>query len=203
MTIEPTITCPNCSTEIKLTESLAAPLIQATRKEFQAKIADQEKAVAQREEDIRKAKKEIQDAQARIDEQVSEKLKAERASIIEEEKRKAKLAAASEMEDKVRELSELQDVLKDRDEKLKEAQKAQAELIRKQRELDDAKRELDLTVEKRVRSILVRSRNIPRYLPSSSHALTRDADESPFRASSFKPEIIICNTSMRCWHKPW
>ena len=27
---EPTITCPKCKTEIKLTESLAAPLIEAT-----------------------------------------------------------------------------------------------------------------------------------------------------------------------------
>jgi len=26
---EPTITCPNCKTEIKLTESLAAPLIES------------------------------------------------------------------------------------------------------------------------------------------------------------------------------
>ncbi|MHB8389758.1 MAG: HepT-like ribonuclease domain-containing protein [Acidobacteriaceae bacterium] len=31
---EPTITCPNCKTEIKLTESLAAPLIESTRKQF-------------------------------------------------------------------------------------------------------------------------------------------------------------------------
>lgn len=158
MTIEPTITCPNCSTEIKLTESLAAPLIQATRKEYEARIAQQETVVAQREEEIRKAKKDIEDAQARIDEQVSEKLRAERASIIEEEKKKAKLAAASDMEDKVRELSELQAVLKDRDEKLKEAQKAQAELLRKQRELDDAKRELDLTVEKRVQKSVAQVR---------------------------------------------
>lgn len=28
---KPTIICPNCKTEIKLTESLAAPLIEATR----------------------------------------------------------------------------------------------------------------------------------------------------------------------------
>lgn len=28
---EPTITCPSCKTEIKLTESLAAPLIESTR----------------------------------------------------------------------------------------------------------------------------------------------------------------------------
>lgn len=41
-------------------------------------------------------------------------------------------------------------MLKQRDEKLTEAQKAQAELLRKQRELDDAKREIDLTIEKRV-----------------------------------------------------
>ena len=38
MTTEPTIICPNCSTEIKLTESLAAPLIQTVRKEYEAKI---------------------------------------------------------------------------------------------------------------------------------------------------------------------
>jgi len=32
---EPTIICPNCKTEIKLTESLAAPLIESTRKQFE------------------------------------------------------------------------------------------------------------------------------------------------------------------------
>jgi hypothetical protein len=158
MTIEPTITCPNCSTEIKLTESLAAPLIQATRKQYEAKLAEQEEAVAQREEDVRKAKKEIEHAKVHIEEQVSEKVKAERASIIEDEKKKAKLNAASEIEEKIRELSELQGVLKDRDEKLKEAQKVQADLIRKERELDDAKRELDLTVEKRVQESIAQVR---------------------------------------------
>jgi len=70
--------------------------------------------------------------------------------VVEEESKKAKLANAAELETKVQELSELQEVLKVRDEKLAEAQKAQAELIKKQRELDDAKRELELTVETRV-----------------------------------------------------
>jgi hypothetical protein len=70
--------------------------------------------------------------------------------VIAEESRKAKLASAAEMESRMRELAELQEVLKGRDEKLAEAQKAQAEHIKKQRELDDAKRELELTIEKRV-----------------------------------------------------
>ena len=52
----------------------------------------------------------------------------------------------------------MQEVLKTRDEKLAEAQKAQAELIKKQRELDDAKREMDLTTEKRVQESLTATR---------------------------------------------
>ena len=32
---EPTIICPNCKTELKLTESLAAPLIEATRTQYE------------------------------------------------------------------------------------------------------------------------------------------------------------------------
>ena len=36
---EPTITCPKCKEEIKLTESLAAPLIESTRREFEERLA--------------------------------------------------------------------------------------------------------------------------------------------------------------------
>jgi hypothetical protein len=35
---EPTIICPNCKTKIRLTESLAAPLIAATRKQFEQQL---------------------------------------------------------------------------------------------------------------------------------------------------------------------
>ncbi len=152
MTTEPTIICPNCSAEIKLTESLAAPLIQTVRKEYEAKIAQKEADVSKREAEVRAQQKAVKDAQKAIEDQVAEKLKTERAAIAEEEARKAKLASASDLEAKTKEVGELQEVLKQRDEKLKEAQQAQADLLRKQRELDDAKRELDLTVEKRVQT---------------------------------------------------
>lgn len=151
---EPTITCPNCKTEIRLTESLAAPLIEATRKQFEERLSQKDAEVAKREESIREKEKQIVEAKHNIDEQIADQvaaqLKAERAQVVAEESKKAKLASAAEIDAKVRELSELQEVLKIRDEKLAEAQKAQAELIKKQRELDDAKRELELTVEKRV-----------------------------------------------------
>jgi hypothetical protein len=151
---EPTITCPNCKTEIRLTESLAAPLIAATRKQFEERLSQKDAEVAKREESIREKEKQVLEAKRNLDEQVADQvaaqLKAERVQVIAEESKKAKLASAAEIDAKVRELSELQEVLKIRDEKLAEAQKAQAELIKKQRELDDAKRELELTVEKRV-----------------------------------------------------
>ncbi len=159
---EPTITCPNCRTEIKLTESLAAPLIQATRKQFEEKLQQKDTEVAEREAALRLKETAVADAKRQLEQQVTEqvasKLQQERAQIIAEESRKAKQASATEIETKARELADLQEVLKARDEKLAEAQKAQAELIKKQRELDDAKRELELTVEKRVQDSLTEVR---------------------------------------------
>ena len=149
---EPIIICPNCKTEIKLTESLAAPLIEATRQQYEKRISDKEAEVARREAAIAKAKE-------GIEEQVSEKLKAERIVIAAEEAKKAKLLIGTDLEQKAKEITELHEVLKQRDEKLAEAQTAQAELIRKQRELDDAKREMDLTIEKRVQESLTTVRD--------------------------------------------
>ena len=152
MVTEPTIICPNCSSEIKLTESLAAPLIKTVRKEYEIKIAQKETDVAKRESELLAQQEAVKDAQKAINEQVAKKLKQERTVIAEEEAKKAKQALAIDLEAKAKEVSELQDILKQRDKKLKEAQEAQAELLRKQRELDDAKRELELTVEKRVQA---------------------------------------------------
>ena len=160
---EPTITCPKCKTKIRLTESLAAPLIEATRKQFERQLAQKDSEIAGREETVREKEKQLAAAKKRIDkqvaDQVSEQLKIDRARIAAEESRKAKLAASIDLDEKTRELADLQEVLKQRDEKLAEAQKAQAELIKKQRELDDAKRELELTVEKRVQEGLTTARD--------------------------------------------
>lgn len=112
---DPIIACPNCKTEIKLTESLAAPLVEATRREYE------------------------------------QKLKRELARSCEEEARKAKALLATELDGRVREIASLQQILKHRDEKLAQAQRAQAEFLQKERALQDQQRELDLTVERRVR----------------------------------------------------
>ena len=159
---EPTIICPNCKTEIRLTESLAAPLIEATRKEFEQQLFQKDEEIATREQGIRYKEKQLAEAKRTLDEQVAAQvatqLQAERDHLIAKEAGKAKLASAAELEAKVREVTDLQEVLKARDEKLAEAQKAQAALIKTQRELDDARRELELTIEKRVQDSLTEVR---------------------------------------------
>ena len=187
MTTEPTIICPNCSTEIKLTESLAAPLIQTVRKEYEAKIAQKEADVAKRETELRAQQEAIKEAQNAIDEQVAEKIKTERAVIAQEEAKKAKRALANDLEAKTKEVGELQDILKQRDEKLKEAQNAQAELLRKQRELDDAKRELELTVEKRVQASVEEVRKKARH--EAEEGLKLKVAEKEEQISSMQRQI--------------
>jgi len=147
---EPIISCPKCKAEIKLTESLAAPLIESTRREFEKQLAQKDAEISERETSIRQREEALTKARAEIDDQVAEKLKQGRATIAAEEAKKAKIALANDLAQKSTEIDDLQEVLKQRDAKLAEAQKAQAELIRKQRELDDAKREMDLTVEKKI-----------------------------------------------------
>lgn len=39
---EPIITCPKCKAEIKLTESLAAPIIESTRREHEKLLAQKD-----------------------------------------------------------------------------------------------------------------------------------------------------------------
>lgn len=156
---EPTIVCPNCKHEIKLTESLAAPLVQAVRAQYEHKAAEKEAEISKREAAIRQQQSDLQQARSTIDDHISERLTAERANIVVEESKKARLLAATDLEQKSKELAELQEVLAERNVKLAEAQNAQAELVRKQRELDDAKREMELTVEKRVQDSLAAVRD--------------------------------------------
>ena len=151
---EPTVVCPQCKTEIKLTESLAAPLLESVRRDYEQRLTQKDTDIAKRERALHQREEMLQKTKETLDQQLAEKLQQERVRIAAEEAKKAKLALGSDLEQKSKEISVLQDILKQRDAKLAEAQKAQAELIRKQRELDDAKRELDLTVEKRVQADL-------------------------------------------------
>jgi hypothetical protein len=156
---DPTLTCPSCRTEIKLTESLAAPLIADTRKRYETKLAQKEAEVAARETAIREQQQKLVSDRQEIEAEVATRLDLERGKIAVAEARRAKRLVETDLDARAKEIADLNELLKQRDVKLAEAQQAQADLIRKQRELDDAKRELDLTVENRVQAGLTAVRD--------------------------------------------
>jgi hypothetical protein len=136
---EPIIHCPECEAEIKLTESLAAPLLKSREAEFKR----QEVELREREAAVRRERDSLE-------RDVIERMAAERKKVAEEEQRKARLALGIELETKQREVKELNEILRSRDEKLAEAQRAQAEVIRRERQIAEEKRQMELTIEKRV-----------------------------------------------------
>jgi hypothetical protein len=155
---EPTLHCPNCNHEIKLTESLAAPLIEETRRRFQDLLSE----VARKTEVLRREQEAVAKAREQIEDQVAQRLSAERSQLVAAEAKKAREATAAELQAKEAEAAELLKALQSNNLKLAEAQQAQADLLRKQRELDDARRELELTVEKRVQASVVDIRTTAR-----------------------------------------
>ena len=156
---EPTVVCPQCRSEIKLTESLAAPMLEAVRRDYEQRLSQKDADMTRREQALAQRSESLEKAKATLDQQIAQRLEQERLRIAAEEQRKAKLAFGNDLDHKAREIQTLQEVLKQRDAKLAEAQKVQAELTRKQRELDDARRELDLTIEKRVQADLAVERD--------------------------------------------
>ena len=155
---EPTVVCPQCRTEIKLTESLAAPLLESVRHDYEQRLSQKDADIVKREQALTERAQSLEKAKQTLDQQVAHKVQQERTRISAEESQKARLALGNDLEQKGKEIESLQAILKQNNTKLAEAQKAQAELIRKERELDDAKRELDLTVEKRVQADLTSER---------------------------------------------
>jgi hypothetical protein len=138
-----TIACPNCGTTIPLDETLAGPLVAETRKTYEARLASVEATARDREARVKAEAEKLQAQREDMDAELTRRLAAERARIASGEAEKAKAAVAGEV-------AEMRRQAQERDAKLAEAQKAQADFVRQSRELADKQRELDLTIEKRV-----------------------------------------------------
>jgi hypothetical protein len=149
---EPHIVCPKCSHQIPLTESIAAPLLEAERREFQQKLAAREAEFGRKADDLRRQQSELVEAREGIEEQIRQRTAAERVQVAAAEAKKARQQVASDLAAMKQQLVENEALLKVRDAKLAEAQQAQAEALRRQREYKEKTRELEVTIEKRVQA---------------------------------------------------
>ena len=69
---EPTITCPFCRRDFKLNETLAAPLVDGVRREYENRLASKDAEVAARQEELRAREAAVGKARDEIDAQVAD-----------------------------------------------------------------------------------------------------------------------------------
>ena len=151
-THEPHLICPKCSHQIALTESIAAPLLEAQRRGFQEKLVAREAEFSRKADQLRQQQDELAKARESFDEQINQRLETERKKVVAAEAKKAREQVADDLNVMRQRLAESEQLLEIRNGKLAEAQQAQAEALRKQRELDERARELEITIEKRVQA---------------------------------------------------
>lgn len=122
---DPTISCPDCGGDIKLTEAMAGPLLAQTKRD----MAEAQAAA-------------LAAQKAQIEAQATEAARAAQAETL------AKLQEADAAREV--ELAALRAQDKTREAKLAEAQSVQARALKMQNELAERAREMDLTIQKQV-----------------------------------------------------
>jgi len=146
----PIINCPKCGTGIKLTESLAAPMMASLKKQYEERSEAQTREMVKREQELQARAQQLDIHEKSIDEKVAKKLAFEKEALAKHETERARSAVVAELEDQKRAISEMSEILTSRTKKLEEAQKAQAELMKLRTEYEDKLRESDLNVQKQV-----------------------------------------------------
>jgi hypothetical protein len=158
------IDCPHCHQSFKLNETLAAPLVEETRRKFEKEFEGKEgelearlKVFEEQQKQTAKAKKQLDKERADIvrlkeemAEQVAEQVAEQRDTIAKEEAKKAKQKYDEKLAEQSVERQELEASLKEKDKKLAEARKAEVEFLKMKRELDDKLKAADVEVEKRL-----------------------------------------------------
>ncbi|PZU18697.1 MAG: DUF2130 domain-containing protein [Shinella sp.] len=184
---EPTITCPSCKSDIKLTESLAGPLVEQTRRQFVEQLNEKDRLVEKAQADIAAEKKRVELERQAIEATVAARMDDARKQIATDEAERAKRIVAADIEERDRKFAELQEMLASREEKLKRSQAAEAEMLKKQRELDDKLREADLAVQRQVNEGLEAARATAKQ--EAEDALSLKVKERDTQIASMQQKI--------------
>lgn len=123
------ITCPKCGAKIELTEALSKEIELSIKKQYEDKIE--------------KTKAEAENMMKEKDLEFKVILDEERKKIVEKVKKEATESLRVE-------LGDMQEQLKEKDDKLKEARQHELDLRKEQRELKDREKQLEIELERRL-----------------------------------------------------
>ncbi len=170
---DPTLLCPKCGESIKLTESLAAPLVAATRAQYEQQLADQARTFQAEKELVSKqqeandrraaeleaiARKQEQAVAQAVQDGIAKQLTSEREKIAEQESARARQQVEEELKAEREAAKQQRERISNLTQKLTVAQAAEADLLRKQQALEDRERELQLNLQKGIAEGLAEAR---------------------------------------------
>jgi len=138
-----TITCPKCKAEIPLTDAVTHGIRAQLEQEFAARQRKLQEAVEAREAALAERQKQIARAEKAIEQQVADKLTLERKALQAEAREQAKRDLTVELQD-------LRSQLTDRQQKLADAQKTELELRKQQRQVEEKAQALELEVARKL-----------------------------------------------------
>lgn len=166
------IKCPHCGKDIEVTEVLTHSIRETMKAELEGELAKKEAAFAAQQVALKAKEKELASKLQGIDEEVNEKLKAERAKISQEKKalelqqqnieeqvtaklksertRLAEEAQKKAKEESHQEMAAVAAQLETEKAKNRDAQKRELELLRKQEELKSREEALELETARRM-----------------------------------------------------
>ena len=141
---EPSITCPQCKSEVKLTESLAAPLVKQTEERYRRMLEEQQKKVDGERDKLRAEAETLQKAKDDLDATVRQRMAQERRAIADEEQKKARAAMQDDFDKEKQAREAVQLDLAESRKKLGEAQKLELQLRKEREALEEQRQQFEL-----------------------------------------------------------
>jgi hypothetical protein len=149
------IKCPNCGTEINVSELLHHQVEEQLQKEFETKNKQLQRDFEKRQKEIEDQKNQLatdkQNLQDQVDTAVQQKLKAEKTQL--EKKLRAQIS-----DEKSEELKSLEDELKQKSDQVKDLNKTKAEVERLKREKSEMRTQIEADAEKKMSEQLTQER---------------------------------------------
>ena len=134
---ELTVVCVECGAEVPLTESLAAPLLEASKAEFDRKLAEKNKELREQALEMERRQSTLAAAEAAMDATIRERVNAASKSLTDAAEKKAKALVADQVAAQATALKDTELLLKSRTDALKEAKEATSALRKDKADLEE------------------------------------------------------------------
>ena len=159
-----TIVCPNCKSEVLLSETLTNQVHERLEVDFKQRQALMQQSFAEREQHLSERQAGIEKARLELDTQVAQKLASKRSKLVTTALNEAKLSLGVEMQD-------LRTRLEERQRELQVAQKTELDLRKRESALQSYAETLDLEVARKLGEERAKIHKLAREAASEEQSL--------------------------------